>query len=120
MEYKGRNFLELNDNNNLPIHLIYAKDEAWLKHFGSSNLLCTCITRLVTNHTPIGEYRLGFYPKESIACPCSNYPIEMRKHIIFECLQYKKSWNSKRELLKDILTFLEFNPRAFCFQEGIT
>ena len=33
-EYKGRNFLDLNDDNNQPIHLTYSKGSAWLKHFG--------------------------------------------------------------------------------------
>ena len=116
-EYKERNFLEL--NNNTLICPTYIKGEAWLKYFGSSNSLCAYVARLVTDHTPISEYRLRFFSKESIAYLCSNYLIEMRRHILFKCPQYKKSWNLKRELLKDILTFLEFNPRAFCFQNGI-
>ena len=119
LEFKERKFLKLNDNDNTPIHPTYvptyAKGGAWLKHFGSSNSLCAQVTRLVTNHTPISEYKLEFFPKESIACSCSDYPIEMRKHILFECPQYRKSWNLKGESLKDILTFLEFNPGAFCF-----
>ena len=38
-EYKRRNFLDLNDDNNQPIHLTYSKGSAWLwlKHFGLSN-----------------------------------------------------------------------------------
>ena len=75
------------------------------------------ITRLITNHAPIGK--LKFFPKESIACLCGEYPIETRRHIPYECSQYNKSWNLKRESLKDVLTFLEFNPGAFCFQDGI-
>ena len=43
----------------------------------------------------------------------------MRKHILSKCSQYKKSWNLKREFLKGVLTFLEFNSGVFCFQEGI-
>ena len=117
-EYKGRNFLKLNNDDNTLIYSTYTKGKAWLKHFGSS--LCACITRLVTDHAPISEYKLRFFSKESIACLCGNYPIEMRRYILFECLQYKKSWNLKRELLQDILTFLEFNLEAFCFQKDIT
>jgi len=107
--YKGRNFLELNDNDHWPIHLTYSKGGAWLKHFSLSNSMCTCITRLIMNHTPIGEYRLRFFPKESFTCMCGEYPIETRRHILFGCAWYKKSWNLKKESLKDILTFLEFN-----------
>jgi len=70
------------------------------------------------NHIPIGEYRLRSFPKEFITCSCSIYPIKTRRYILFECLKYKKSWNLKRESLKDILTFLEFNPRAFCVRHA--
>jgi len=72
-----------------------------------------------THFKPIGKYRLKFFPKVYIACPCSKYPIETRRHILYECSQYNKSWNLKRESLKDVLTFLELNPGAFCFQDGI-
>ena len=91
-----------------------------MKHFGFSNLMCVHITRLITNHALIGKYRLRFFPKEPFACSCKNYPIKLRRHIIFECVWYNKSWNPKWESLKDVLTFLEFNPGAFCFQEGVT
>ena len=70
------------------------------------------------NHVPIGEYRLMFFLKELIACSCNNYSIEIRKHILFEYLQYRKFWNPKRESLKDILTFMKFNSRVFCFLRG--
>jgi len=86
-----------------------------MKYFRSSNSLYAHIARLVTNHVPIGEYRLQFFPKELIAYPCGNYSIEIRRYIFFECPQYKKSYNPKRELLKDIITFLELNSGSFCF-----
>ena len=60
------------------------------------------------------------------AIPCwltSFSPTEKKKtreHILYDCEWYKKSWNPKQETLKDVLTFLEFNPGMFCFQEGIT
>ena len=122
LKFKGRKFLELNDDNSSPIHLIYFKDRAWLKHFGSLNSLCVRVTRLVINHVSISEYRLRLFGKDSkepITCPCNDYSIETRRHILFECPQYRKSWNPKKSL-KDILTFLEFNPGVFCFQECIT
>ena len=118
-EYKGRNFLNLNNDDNQPICPTYSKDGAWLKHFSLLNSMCTCITRLITNHTSIGKYWLRFFPKEFFTCMCKEYPIEIRRHILFNCTRYKKCWNSKRKSLKDVLTFLEFNPGAFCFQEGI-
>jgi len=95
-EYKGKNFLKLNNNNNTLICPIYIKGGAWLKYFGSSNSLYAHITRLVTNDTPISEYRLRFLPKESIACLYSNYSIETRRHILLKYPQYKKFWNPKK------------------------
>ena len=82
--------------------------------------MCTHIMRLIRNHAPMGKYRLRLFPKESFTCMCGEYPIEMRRHILFDCAWYKKSWNLKRESLKDILMFLEFNPGAFCFQDSVT
>ena len=119
-EYKRRNFLKLNNNDHQPIHSTYSKGCAWLKHFSLSNSICACITRLIMNHAPIGEYRLRFFSKESFACMCGEYIIETRRHILFDSACYKKSWSLKRESLKDILTFLEFNPGAFCFQDSVT
>ena len=63
-EYKRRNFLNLKDDNNQPIYPTYSKDNAWLKHFNLFNLICAYITRLITNHVPIGEYRLRFFSKK--------------------------------------------------------
>ena len=119
-DYKGRNFLELNDNNGNPICPSYSKGGARLKHFSLFNLLCACITRLITNHAPIGEYRQRFFPNKLVACPCGNYPLETREYILYDCEQHKQSWNPKQESLKDVLTFLDSNPGTFCFQEGIT
>ena len=90
LEYKERNFLDLNNNNNQPIQPTYTKGGTWLKHFRLLNLLCTHITRLVTNYALIGKYRLRFFSKGSMACLCREYPIEMRKHIFYEYSQYKK------------------------------
>ena len=117
--YKGRNILDLNNNKEQDICPTSTKGEAWLKHFGFSNSICTHIMRLVTNHTPRSKYRLRFFPKESIAYPCGNYSIETRRHILFECPRYNKYWNPRRESLMDILMFLKFNPEAFCFQDSI-
>jgi len=68
---KGRNFLELDDDDEeTPIVPYYKKEGAWLKYFGHSNSTCARITRLITNHAPIGEYRQRFFPLEESLCPC--------------------------------------------------
>ena len=81
--------------------------------------MCMCITRLITNHAPISEYGLRFFPKELFACTYGDYSIETRRHILFDYTWYNKSWNPKRKSLKDFLMFLKFNPEVFCFQESI-
>ena len=64
LEYKRRNFLELNNDDYQPICLIYSKSGAWLKHFGLLNLIYVYITRLIINHTSISKYKLRFFLKE--------------------------------------------------------
>ena len=38
----------------------------------------TRATRAITNHAPIGKYRLKFFPWEDFSCLCGTYPIETR------------------------------------------
>ena len=73
-DLKGKNFLNLNDNDGYPICLSYSKSGTWLQHFSHFNSLCTHITRLITNHIPIDKYRIRFFPNKSFACPYSNSP----------------------------------------------
>ena len=39
-DYKGKNFLNLNNNDNLPTRPTYSKDGAWFKLIGHYNSLC--------------------------------------------------------------------------------
>ena len=68
--HKGNQFLDLLDDDNNIIEPSYVKGGLWLKTIGHSNSLCTCATRAITNHAPIGEYRLRFFPREEFKCPC--------------------------------------------------
>ena len=120
LDYKRKNFLNLNDDNNLLIRPTYLKDSIWPKLIEHSNSLCTQATRAITNYASIGEYCLRFFPKESFTCPYGDYPIELRNHILHDCRKFMKYWNSNRESLKNIVTFLKVNSRAFFFHEGIT
>jgi len=81
-DIKGKNFLELLDNENNLLELSYSKDGTWLKYFGYLNLLCTRSSRAIINHAPIREYHFKFFPHEDFKCPCGNYPIELRRHIL--------------------------------------
>ena len=78
LDLKGRNFLELVDSDNITLEPTYCKGGPWFQAFGHLNLLCARATRAITNHAPIGEYRLKFFPKEDFSCPYGLYPIESR------------------------------------------
>ena len=78
VDLKGKNFLELLDNDLNSIELSIIKGSPWLQHFSHSNSLCTKATRVIVNHTPISKYCLKFFPREDFLCSCSLYPIETR------------------------------------------
>jgi len=117
---KGNHFLELQDNKYCTIDPFYIKRGPWFKNFGHSNSLCARATRAITNHAPIGEYHLKFFPRENFSCLCGLYPIETRQHILHEHRRFNKYWNPCRTSLSHFIAFLEFNPSAFLFHEGIT
>jgi len=77
-DLKGRNFLELLNDDSNPLKPSAIKGGFWLQYFGHSNSLCTRATRAIVNYAPIGEYKLRFFPREEFAFPCSLYPIESR------------------------------------------
>ena len=114
---KGKQFLDLLDDDFNTIKLAYTKGGPWLQVFGHSNLLCACATRAITNHTPIGEYRLRFFPNEDFKCLCDNYPIESRRHILHECRRFNRYWNPRRDSLNHFVMFLVTNPKAFAFTD---
>ena len=119
-DLKKCQFLDLYDEDNNPLELSYAKRGTWLKYFGHSNSLCTRVTRAITNHAPIGEYRLIFFLWEDFRCLCSNYLIETRQHILYECRRYNEYWNLRRDTINHFILFLEFNHRVFTFESAIT
>ena len=77
-DLKGRNFLELVNSDNNILEPTYSKGGTWLQYVSHSNMLCARATRAITNHTPISEYQLCFFPREEFSCPCDLYPIETR------------------------------------------
>ena len=114
---KGNQFLDLLDDDFNPIELSYTKGGPWLQVFGHSNSLCACATRAITNHAPIGKYRLRFFPSKDFLCPCNNYPIESRRHILYECRRFNGYWNLRRDSLNHFIMFLIANPNAFAFTD---
>ena len=82
---------DLKDNNNENIVPTYTKGSLWLKICRCSNTLTAYLTRLITNHTPIGEYRLRFFSNELCSYPCKKAEIKMRQHLPFNSKSFKKS-----------------------------
>jgi len=114
---KGKHFLDLLDDDFNPIEPSYTKGGLWLQVFGYSNSLCAHATRAITNHTPIGEYQLRFLPNMDFLCPCNNYPIESRRHILHKCIRFNGYWNPRRDSLNHFVMFLIANPNAFAFTD---
>ena len=118
-DLKGNQFLDLlNDNNNI-IELLYIKGGLWLKTFSHSNLLCACTTRAIINHAPIGKYRLRFFPREEFKCLCGLYLIKSRHHILHECGRFNGYWNLRRDSLSHFVMFLVINLSAFTFSDSL-
>ena len=114
LDGKERHFLELVNNNLKDIEPSYTKGGPWLQLFGHSNTLCACAMRAITNHAPIGEYRLRFFPNEEFKCLCGNYSIKSR-HILHNCTRFNGYWNSRRDSLSHFIMFLIANPNDFVF-----
>jgi len=116
---KGNQFLDLlNDSNSCVIELSCAKGRPWLQSFGQSNSLCIHVSRAITNYTPIGEYRLRFFPKKDFKCPCGVYSIESRRHILYNCERFNSYWNPRRDTLSHFVMFLKANPNTFALLDN--
>ena len=116
-DLKERNFLKLLDSDFQPLVSLNIKNSPWLQHFGYSNSLCTRVTRAIVNHASIGEYRLRFFSKENFSCSCGLYPIKSQQHILYDCRRFNNYWNLRRDSIGHFTLFLEFNSRAFLFEE---
>ena len=95
LDGKERYFLDLLDNNFNVIKLSYIKGGLWLQFFGHLNSLCAHAMRAITNHAPIGEYRLRFFPSEEFKCLCGNYLIKSRRYILHNCIRFNGYWNPR-------------------------
>jgi len=114
---KGHHFLDLLDDELNDIEPSHIKGGLWLQSFGHSNSLSAHATRAITGHAPIGEYRLRFFPRMDFSCPYNNYPIESRRHILYECGRFNGYWNPRRDTLNHFVMFLTANLNAFAFND---
>ena len=118
-DLKENQFLNLLDNNNNIIKLSYVKEGSWLKVFSHLNSLYAHATRVITNHAPIGEYRLRFFPREEFKCLYGLYLIKSRYYILHECGRFNGYWNTRRDSLSHFVIFLEANLSAFTFSDSL-
>ena len=117
-DLKVSQFLDLLNVDFNIIEPCYTKGGPWLKLFGHLNSLCAYAMRAITNHAPIGKYRLRFFPREEFKYPCGLYPIELRWHIFHECRRFNRYWNPRWDSLNHFVMFLEANPNAFTFNDN--
>ena len=115
LDLKRRNFMDLVDSDNNVLEPIYSKDSIWLQYFSHSNTLYARATRAITNHAPIGEYHLQFFPNKEFSCLYGLYPIETRQHILHEYRKFNEYWNPRRDSIAHFIQFLDRNLRAFAF-----
>jgi len=118
-ELKRNHFLDLLDSDDKIIGLTYTKGGSWLKLIGHLNSLCVHTTRAITNHTPIGKYKLRFFPREEFRCLYGHYPIESRRHILHECIRFNGYWNPRRDSFSHFIMFLVLNPNVFSFCDSL-
>ena len=115
---KSKHFLYLLDGDLNVIEPSYTREGLWLQVFGHSNSLCARAVRPITNHALIGEYRLRFLLNMDFTCPCNNYLIESRRHILHECRRFNGYWNPRRDTLNHFMMFLTTNLNAFAFNDN--
>lgn len=84
------------------------------------------LTRCLTNHAPIGAYRIRFHPSLSPSRPSCPRFIQTRAHVLFHCARYRRptsfTWLSHISKFlehKDssalLVKWLQLYPLAFTF-----
>ena len=82
------------------------------------------LTRFLTGHAPIGEFRERFHLDGCVGCLCGQ-PVEDRHHILFECPLWIRWWEDHgrdRDYLKNldpfaiVAWFLNINFHAATFE----
>lgn len=114
-DWKGRQFLDLTDNEGAVIAPFYAKGGAWLKYFGRSPSLSARATLMFTGSTDSAFSRTNLKPALATTPPSKRESIS---YTIVPCMT--KSWRLIDTSLQSHLTFLENNPSSFFFQDNIT
>lgn len=101
-----------------------ARGNPFLRHAGKDSRLLARLTRFLTGHAPVGEFRLRFHLDGPVDCLCG-HPVESIHHIVWRCPLWVRSWAPDSRLLEqlerldpfaDILPFLRRNPLLVTFE----
>ncbi|KAF8629923.1 hypothetical protein AX15_003198 [Amanita polypyramis BW_CC] len=58
------------------------------------------LTRIITNHAPIGVYRRRWHPNSNPMCKFDPDELHDRRHILCNCSKYKNNFSSISSLMK--------------------
>ena len=86
-----------------------------MKYFSHLNLLYVRATRAIVNHAPIGEYHLRFFPNEDFSCPCGNYLIETRHHILYKYRRFDNYWKSEMRHYRSFCVLFDIQQECILF-----
>jgi hypothetical protein len=111
-EYRGSQFLELQDTKGSTLAPVYANGGTWLPSVNEDNPLCARLCRAILGHAPIGEYYRRFNIAEDHFCTCGA-AVQTRHHIFEVCPDFTTGRTPK--LLRELIGFLKSNPTAFAF-----
>ncbi|KAF8626579.1 hypothetical protein AX15_004792 [Amanita polypyramis BW_CC] len=100
-----------------------SRRKAFIEASEDNIVILARLTRLITNHAPIGEYRKRFFPRESTKC---NYDEEYqsRTHILTKCEGYKNKFKNldylrrDKDGLENVVKFLKKNIKAITFGDA--
>ncbi|CAA7264630.1 unnamed protein product [Cyclocybe aegerita] len=112
--YRGSELLELQQPDRQPIQPSYLNGGPWLSTFGHSITEFARVCQCITGHAPIGVYYCHFKINEPHSCTCGA-ALQSHQHILF-CCHDRYSVHYPR-FLKDIASFMKYNPTAFGFNQ---
>ncbi|RXW14339.1 hypothetical protein EST38_g11512 [Candolleomyces aberdarensis] len=116
VDYRGSQFLGMNETKGTAIAPTYANGGSWMKSVGEDTKLCTRMCRAILNHAPIGEYYCRFNIPEESVCTCGAER-QTREHIITRCPNMNTRTRMPK-LLNELIGFLQQNPNAFGFRSA--
>ena len=101
-----------------------SRGNPFLKAAGADSRLFARLTRFLTGHAPIGDFRDRFHLDGPVDCLCG-HPTESIHHIVWECPLWIRNWDPRSRILEhlesldpfsNILWFLEHNPMVATFE----